>query len=275
MKLSEKRFLKIIRYNHEQLATLKANINTYYTEQLQEKKDQFGNTIYLESGEPKQRVINPSHGELKRIQNIIKRRILRQLSYPEFLHGSIRGKSCITNARFHQGNKYFLQTDLKDFFPSIHFKYVYDSLVRMGFIPTVASHLTRLMTYNKCVPQGAPTSSYVANLAFLPYDEQIKMICDKYGMKYTRYCDDLAFSSKQPITKKIADELLGVIRSSPFQYHHRKTYMETGVTEITGIQVYNNHLDAPPSKYEKLNSLEPDSNSAKGLNQFIESIKEA
>jgi len=168
-----------------------------------------------------------------------------------------------------------LLTDLKSYFPSIRFNTVYEILVQQGFSPTVASHITRLVTYNKCVPQGAPTSPMIANMVFLPQDLQLIEICQRHDLTYTRYIDDLTFSSKEFIEDKLIQTLLNVIRRSPFKYHHRKTKTSIGITEITGVLVKNNNLDAPQRKYEKLINLDPELACAQGLRGYINAMKKA
>lgn len=271
----EDTFFKVIKSSRKEFEHIKKHIGDYYYKKEEPKTDQFGKPRIDSDGEPEVRVLYPSKGRLKELQKIINSRVFSQINFPPVVHGSVKKKSCITNAKAHQGNKYFLLTDLRGYFPSIHFKTVYCELVEQGFSPTVASHITRLVTYNKCVPQGAPTSPMIANMVFLPQDLQLIEICQKHDITYTRYIDDLTFSSKKFIKNELIQKLLGVIRKSPFKYHHRKTKTSIGITEITGVITKNNNLDAPKRKYEKLAKLEPESNSAKGLIGHIEAIRKA
>lgn len=268
-------FFKVIKSSKKEFEDLKKNIDDYYYRKEEPKTNQFGNPILNSDGKPKVRILHPSKGRLKALQKIINSRIFSQIDFPSIVHGSVKKKSCITNAKAHQGNKYFLLTDLKSYFPSIHFSTVYKILVQQGFSPIVASHITRLVTYNKCVPQGAPTSPMIANLVFLPQDLQLIEICQRNAFTYTRYMDDLTFSSKKFIKNKLIQMLLDVIRRSPFKYHHRKTKTSIGITEITGVLTKNNNLDAPKRKYKKIAKLDPESNSAKGLLGHIDTIRKA
>lgn len=271
----EDTFFKVIESSKREFGYIKEHIEDYYYRKEEPKKDQFGNIRVGSDGEQEVRVLHPSKGRLKVLQKIINSRIFSQIEFPPVVHGSVKKKSCITNAKAHQGNKYFLLTDLRGYFPSIHFKTVYSELVEQGFSPIVASYITRLVTYNKCVPQGAPTSPMIANLVFLPQDLHLIEICQKHALTYTRYIDDLTFSSKKFIEDELIQTLLDVIRNSPFKYHHRKTKTSIGITEITGVLAKNNNLDAPSRKYEKLSKLDPESKSATGLRGHIESIMKA
>lgn len=266
-------FFRIIDSSEAEYQKIKKNISTYYTTKEKYKTDQFDNIRYDENGDPKKRIIHPSWGKLKRKQKLIDKRIFSNIPFPDSLHGAIKKKSCITNAKAHQGNKYFLLTDLRSFFPSIHYRFVHKRLLSANFSKPVAAMITRLVTYNQCIPQGAPTSSTMANFVFLPFDKKLTEICSKMGLTYTRFIDDLVFSSKEYITQETANSILDIIRSSPFKFHPRKTEMSTGRTEITGVEVRNNRLEAPMSKYLKLCLMDPDNLSAEGLSNYINSVR--
>lgn len=266
-------FFKVVNASKEDFEYIRENLSNFYYKKTEPKKDQFGNPRIGKDGEQELRILYPSKGRLKEIQKIINGRVLSKIDFPSIVHGSVKKRSCITNAKAHQGNKYFFITDLRSFFPSIHFSIVYEELVRRGFSPRVASHITRLVTYQKCVPQGAPTSPMIANMVFGPYDSQLIEICKEHGITYTRYIDDLTFSSKKFIEDRVIQNLLDVIRRSPFKYHNRKTKTSIGITQVTGVVILNNYLDAPESKYKKLAELDPKSNSFKGLQGHIKAIR--
>lgn len=267
-------FFRVIESSKKEYKQISTNIDDYYYEKKVPKLDQFDQPK-LKNGKAESRILFPSKGRLKTLQKLLNSRVFSQIEFPETIHGAVKKRSCITNARAHQGNKYFLLTDLRNYYPSIHFKIVYDQLVEKNFSPEVAGYITRLVTYNKYLPQGAPTSSFISNLVFLPHDLELIEICSGNGITYTRFIDDLTFSSKDYLTSDIVEELLNVIRKSPFKYHHRKTQMSIGITEITGVCAKNNNLDAPKRKYEKLAQLAPESESAKGLKSHIAQIKKS
>lgn len=268
-------FLRMIDSSEKEYQKIKHNLDRFYTKQERQKTDQFGNIKFDQDGNPEKRIIHPSWKKLKSIQKLINSRILSQIPLPDALHGAIKEKSCITNAKAHQGNKYFLLTDLRGFFPSIKHYIVHERLLEAGFSKPVAHMITRLVTYKGCVPQGAPTSSTIANFVFFPYDQKLMKICSNKNLTYTRFVDDLTFSSKTFISQNTVDSLLDVIRSSPFKFHPRKTGMSIGRTEVTGVEVRNNGLEAPLRKYFKLYLLDQDTLSAKGLSGHINAIRNA
>lgn len=267
---SQKSLLRVLDISQKQLDAIFRNYDTYYYKKEIDKKDSFGNLVFDQKGRKEKRILYPSKDPLKRIQARINRRLFSGYKFLDNIQGSVKGKSSITNAKYHQGNKFFLLTDLRKYFPSVHFREVYKALIRIGYGPNIASALTRITTKDKALPQGTPTSPFLSNLVFEPYDNKLIEISNKYGLKYTRYIDDLTFSSRDIISKEVVVELLDVIRKSPYRYHHRKTRLISGIVEITGIRILNNGLDVPIEKYLKLNLLDPNSNQYSGLNSFIE-----
>lgn len=108
---------------------------------------------------------------LKPIQRKIVDRLLVRVRYPEYLHGGIKDqahpRSIYSNAQVHGRAKTVVLQDIKDFFPSIkmaHVQQIFSGI--FGFSDDVAEVLAMLTTRDGVVPQGASTSSYLANLVF-------------------------------------------------------------------------------------------------------------
>lgn len=141
------------------------------------------------------RVITPPRDELKRIQKRIKQRIFDRFPLSSSSHGGVSGRSVDSNARVHLGKEWVVTVDIKGFFPSIRPAVVCRCFVReLGFGRDVARLLTRLVTVRNGVPQGAPTSTGVANLILCGLDAQIGVDAASIGVSYTRYLDDITFS---------------------------------------------------------------------------------
>lgn len=139
-------------------------------------------------------------GELKELQRRISRNILSPIALSESAHGGVRGRSPRTNANQHLGQKYVATCDARDFFPSVRHSVVYRMFRhRMGFGRGVASLLTRLVTFEAQLPQGAPTSTAVANLLLtMPVDEPLAQEARNDGVSYTRFVDDICLSGPNP-----------------------------------------------------------------------------
>ncbi len=160
---------------------------------------------------------------LKTIQRYILRSILETRPLPLYVNGFVSGRGIVTNARTHRAAPYVLNVDIKDFFDSIHEGTVRQLFLDFGFGDHVAKSLASLCTYQDSLPQGAPTSPYLANLAFAPVDEAILHLCENNNLKYSRYADDLTFSGHQKITRKFLWPLESVLRQHGFKINPGKT----------------------------------------------------
>lgn len=115
--------------------------------------------------------------------------------------GFVPGRSVVDNARVHIGQRYVYNIDLKDFFPSITSGRVYARLTSKPFSlpPEIASLICDLCCYTnkegrKVLPQGAPTSPVLSNIICERLDRKLQRLARAYGLRYTRYADDITFS---------------------------------------------------------------------------------
>ena len=167
----------ILKCGVEDIQLVLGNSDDFYYEYQKYKKSKDGFIVTYLDGTPKKRTISPSLGKLKRIQSSIKRNILDKVVIPSHVQGGTRGKSNITNAKIHQGKKFKFTTDLQNFFPSVKNKLVYSVFLQLGYSNLQANWLTRLTTFKYGLPQGAPTSPHLSNLAFLSIDNKLLTLC--------------------------------------------------------------------------------------------------
>jgi RNA-directed DNA polymerase len=208
---------------------------------------------------------------LNKIQTNIKNKILTPIVLPECVHGGVKKRSNITNAKPHQGKKYIFTTDLQEFYPNITSERVYKTFVSLKFSTHLAHWLTKLTTWKYELPQGTPTSTHIANLVFLDTDIQLINLCNENNITYTRYVDDLTFSSQQDF-KHLLNDILKIVTSNGFKLSYRKTQYK-GKQTVTGINVFLNKIDAPEKIKEKA-KLEKVSNSeAKPYTNYLNNIR--
>ena len=248
----------LLGYSIETLEEVANNASKYYYP--------FEKRTYKRNGKLKIRLIEPTKGTLNKVQIRIKNRILAPLieknQLSKHLYGGIKGKCNIENAKVHQGKKYHFCTDLKDFFPSISNKAVFEMFINHGFSTQNASLLTKLTTINNHLPQGTPTSTHISNLVFLKVDKDLVELTGKADLVYTRFVDDLTFSSENDF-KEITFKFLDIIKSHFFLYSHRKTFYSDKPVEVTGIIVKQNGLDINDKfKSKDLSILSPQSRKA-------------
>lgn len=248
------------------------DIDKHYTERIEHKIDNATGQpkTYLD-GTIKERVIRPSKKRLKLIQSKIKDRFLSKIELPKNVHGGVKKKSNITNAKPHQGNKYVFVTDLKDFYPSIKSKNIHDLFIKLGYNSQLAFYMTRLTTWKGELPQGTPTSTHLSNIFFLKTDYELIKICEENNITYTRYVDDLTFSSPKNFQDLIPN-LLSIIKKSGLKISYRKTNYQ-GNQNVTGIVVLLHKIDAPKKIIQKA-ELEIDNHpSCKPTSGYLENIR--
>jgi RNA-directed DNA polymerase len=267
-----KHFCSSIGFEPKFVESISENLDTYYKEWKENKPDKKnGGFKKYSDGTLKERVIRPSLKELKTIQRRIKDRILSPIELPNHIHGGVKKRSNISNAKPHQGNKYQFTTDLQNFFPGIKHDFVYDTFLSLGFSNHFSHWLTKFTTWKFELPQGTPTSTHVANLVFLQTDFRLIDLCNKNGIVYTRYVDDLTFSSPACF-KHLLNDILEIVVRGGFQISYRKTHYE-GNQNITGIDVRNNFIDAPDRIKVKAKLEEMDDKEFKPYMIYLNNIR--
>lgn len=140
---------------------------------------------------------------LKKVHRNIKLSILDYVIYPPYLTGGLKGYDYKVNASLHTGAKIVINEDIAGFFPSTSVDKVRQIWQKFFcFEKEVAACLTSLTTYKGELPQGAITSSFLANLALWKDEPTLNIKLQSSGIIYSRYVDDIAVSSKKYLTNK-------------------------------------------------------------------------
>ncbi len=146
-----------------------------------------------------------------------------------------------TNAAAHVGNEFVLNMDLEDFFHSVDRHRVKSIFMSYPFYfdNSIASYLTILTTLNDRLPMGAPTSPVISNLACFLLDRRLMRFARKHSLTYTRYADDLTFSSKLNIDESVVQQITSIIVSESFRVNEKKTriFSSKRRQSVTGLKV--------------------------------------
>ncbi len=164
--------------------------------------------------------------------------------------GFAEGKSIVENAKLHVGHHYVLNVDLKDFFPSISQGRVWKriQLPPFNFPEKIANVVAGLCCaedkdlQKNVLPQGAPTSPLLTNAICDSMDRKLKGVANRFGLHYSRYADDMTFSSMHNIYQEDGDffkELRHVISAQGFVMNEKKTRLQKDGQrqEVTGLTV--------------------------------------
>jgi RNA-directed DNA polymerase len=167
------------------------------------------------------RIIDNPCGELKKLQRRINEEILKPIVLPHYLCGGVPGKSVLDNVLLHLGAPVLATVDIKSFFRRITNRQVYYAWrYTLNCSPKIAVLLTQLTTFERHLPQGAPTSTLLANLVLYSIDQPIRDECARRSVTYSTWVDDLAFSGKEP--REVLVVAVACLQNAGFSVSHRK-----------------------------------------------------
>lgn len=182
-------------------------------------------------------------------------------------HGFRKNASIVTNASVHRGRRFVFNVDIKDFFDSINFGRVYGFFVKnkdFALTESVAKILAAIACHDGKLPQGSPCSPVISNLIGQILDIRLVQLAHKYGCSYSRYADDLTFSTNERVFPSaialsnsdhswdVGKTLSKTIEKSGFQLNPKKTRMQyqNSRQEVTGL-VVNQRINTRP-EYRRL-----------------------
>ncbi|MEC3846786.1 retron Ec67 family RNA-directed DNA polymerase/endonuclease [Bacillus velezensis] len=238
--------------------------------------------------------------ELKDIQRklaeaLYKHKKKKQGQKNKLSHAFEKNKGIITNAEIHRNKRLVLNIDLENFFESFHFGRVRGFFTKNKnfLLPIeVATIIAQLSCYEGKLPQGAPTSPIISNLICGILDYRLLKITKKYKLNYTRYADDLTFSTNDKnflnVQTKFYEEISNELIQAGFKINEKKTrlqYKDSRQT-VTGL-VVNSKINVNRTFYKetramahqlykqgnfKINSESADLNQLEGRFAFINQL---
>ena len=235
------------------------------------------------------RVIERPKQRLKAIQRLLLHEVLDRIPADDAAHGFTQGRSARTHAAAHVRRAVVIRLDLEDFFASVPAVRVYGIFRTAGYPEGVAHTLTALCTnvvperewarvprpqqpaavvaHHRLgrrlsaphLPQGAPTSPALANLAAFRLDRRLGGLAGAFGATYTRYADDLTFSGGANLIRGAGTfraTVAAIARDEGFAVNERKSALMTraGRQHVTGV-VVNDRLNVARSEYDVLKAI--------------------
>jgi RNA-directed DNA polymerase len=222
--------------------SLSKSPDEFYRE-FSQPKTKFGRPQTNDDGSYRMRDIANPNSLLKSRQREIAT-YLNKFELPDCMYGGVQGKSNAVNALQHVNNRYHLTIDLKNFFGNISNTRIHQHLIGRGLTWAEARVMTRIVTLHRRLPQGAPTSTILANLIFAPTAMLLENFCKEKGITFTVFVDDLTFSSSKNFKHHI-NQLLKIISAGGFFINHKKVHYRKYGCEITGLIVKKGILSLP------------------------------
>ncbi|WP_200372021.1 reverse transcriptase family protein [Rhodovibrio salinarum] len=146
----------------------------------------------------KNRIINAPDERLKFLQRKIAKKLNEIYRRRNPVHGFVAERSVKTNALAHKRCKYVVNIDLKDFFPTISQTRIEGMLSSLGLNSKVAKIIGIVCCNKGRLPQGAPSSPVLSNMICFRLDKSLMTFAKEARCIYTRYADDITFSSHHP-----------------------------------------------------------------------------
>jgi S1-C subfamily serine protease len=169
----------------------------------------------IAKGSKKVRMISAPDERLKFLQRKLADKLSELYRPRNPVHGFVAKRSVKTNAIAHLRRRFIVNVDLKDFFPTISQKRVEGMLSSLGIDARVVEIIGRICCNRGSLPQGAPSSPLLSNMLCFRLDKKLMGIAKEYRSIYTRYADDITFSSHQPLTGLFETMLPPAGRFSP------------------------------------------------------------
>jgi len=199
------------------------------------------------------RIVLNACPELKKIQQLLNRKVFRHINLSAAVHGFVPGRSFKTFLMPHRNSVEFLSLDFKDAFNQVKaeqvVKFLFEYLKNKG----VAKLITLLVTYKGEVPQGVASSPYLFNIACRQLDEAILQQAKTHNLVYTRYGDDICLSSVKEVNlRDFTEQIICLCKKFGFQLNFQKIRCQNArhrSPEISGVIIEKGGFRISKRKY--------------------------
>ena len=197
---------------------------------------------------------------LKRLHDNIQKRILQQVVFPDYLMGGLsdptQARGYVRNAKAHAGARLVVGEDVENFFPSVTTERVRSVFLHVFHFPApVAEMLAKLCTRQGSLPQGAITSTYLANLALYRWEPELYRTLTAMGIPYTRFVDDMHASVRTRISAASRTRLVGLMRGTLERAGLRPKRKKQFVAAAgTAMRVHHLNVNDRPSRDRRYRS---------------------
>lgn len=186
---------------------------------------------------------------LYKIQRRLSKNFINNIMLTESCYGFKKGYNYMDFLEPHIsffGKKYYLRLDIKDFFESISYDFLSETI--SYYIKEneeekkkLINYIKEIVTYNDKVVQGAITSPAISNIVFRQLDIRIERYCRKLNVEYSRYADDLLFSSSSKVihSKGFLSTINKIISSKGFNLNYSKVRRGIGEISLNGYVIGN------------------------------------
>lgn len=222
--------------------------------------------IYKHGKERKVYVLSGKEGErLTKIQKRLTDKYLSGIELPYPVKGYIKGESYRTFLSEHIGNKHFLRLDIRSFFETINaekFNKEFTNIIKINDNEEkeeAMKLIEDICFYKGILPQGACSSPAMSNIIFSRVDQRILKYCQKLRVRYTRYADDLLFSSKDldfGAFKQFIKKIRYILNDTGYKLNYNKiVYSINGELNLNGYILNEIEVRLSRKRFKKIRSV--------------------
>ena len=183
--------------------------------------------------------------ELKTLQYWVLQNILKGLPVSKAAFAYNKGDSIKKHALYHKNSRFLLHADIHNFFPSVHLAHLEPVLRNsslltdeMGLDSEESIEIIGKICFRRdCLCIGTVSSPAISNIIMYPFDLAAEEYCESKGYLYSRYADDIYFSSDSHIPSEAVDFLSSELSKYEFQLNRSKTgfYSSKYRRKVTGL----------------------------------------
>lgn len=177
----------------------------------------------IPKGARKERVILAPRVALKVVQKWLSVQLQSGYTPPDHVFGFVPGRSHIDAAKVHRLAKWTYSVDISNFFPTTPQSLIQSVMDSLGYGAKAAEILARICCFQGFLPQGAPSSPVLSNLAFRRVDAGLQEVARKFGVRLSRYADDVVFSGTEDFPEALAGEVRELFVGTPWTLSPDKT----------------------------------------------------
>jgi hypothetical protein len=181
---------------------------------------------------------------LKVIQKWISVQLCRNWHAAQHVYGFVPGRSHVDAARVHLGATWVFSVDIANFFGTTPQAVVVTGLTRLGYSLECARLMSDFCCLREVLPQGAPSSPVLSNIAISSIDRELETFADYYGTRLSRYADDIVFSGVGEFPARLQTDIAALFDRSPWRLAAGKTEMSKlpNRLKVHGLLVHGDRI---------------------------------